>query len=52
MSNEASDRTAKEALCMPGLTTTKLPYTDYYPVIRKDWEKKHPKMLNINGNEK
>ena len=33
--NEEADKTAKEAIYMPGVTTIVLPYTDYYLTIRK-----------------
>ena len=32
--NEEADRTAKQAIDVPGMTTTRLPYTDYYFNIR------------------
>ena len=28
--NEETDKAAKEAIDMPGVTTTRLPYTNYY----------------------
>ena len=29
-----ADKTVKELIDMPGITTTRLPYTDYYLAIR------------------
>ena len=33
--NKEADRAAKQAINMPGITTTKLPHTDYYLTIRR-----------------
>ena len=33
--NEEADKAAKEATDMPGVITTRLPYTDYYQTIRR-----------------
>ena len=33
--NEEADKAAKQAIDMPGITTTRLPYTDYYLTIRR-----------------
>ena len=33
--NEEADKAAKEVIDMLGVTTRKLPYTDYYSIIRK-----------------
>ena len=33
--NEEADKVAKQALNMPGMTTTRLPHTDYYLTIRR-----------------
>ena len=32
---EAAHNVAKQATDLSGMTTTRLPYTDYYPTIRK-----------------
>ena len=41
--NEETDKVAKQAIDMPGMTTTRLFYTDYYLMIRKarnsKWQK-------------
>ena len=41
--NEEADKAAKEATDMPGLITTRLPYTDYYQTIRRarnsEWQR-------------
>ena len=34
--NEAAYETAKEAVEIPGMTTTRLPYKAYFPAIRRD----------------
>ena len=39
-SNEAADKTAKGAIYMPRMTATRLPYMDYYPVIRRTRDSK------------
>ena len=52
--NEA-DKVAKEAIDMSGLTTTRLPYTDYYLTIKrarnskcqKEWENSNNKLHYI-----
>ena len=33
--NEEADKAVKQAINMPGMTTTRLPHTDYYPTIRR-----------------
>ena len=33
--NEEADRAAKQATNIPGMSTMKLPYTDYYLTIRR-----------------
>ena len=33
--NEEVDKAAKQAIDIPGMTTTRLPYTDFYLTIRK-----------------
>ena len=33
--NEEADKAAKQAIDMPGITTTRLPFTDYYLIIRR-----------------
>ena len=33
--NEVADKARKEAIDMPGITTIKLLYINYYPAIRK-----------------
>ena len=33
--NEEADKAAKQAIDIPGITTTRLPYTDYYLIIRR-----------------
>ena len=33
--NEEADKAAKQAIDMPGMITTWLPYTDYYLTIRR-----------------
>ena len=33
-SNEEAGKAAKQAIDMPGMTTTRLPFTDYYLNIR------------------
>ena len=33
--NEKADKAAKQAIEIPGMTTTRLPYSDYYQTIRK-----------------
>ena len=53
--NEDADQAAKEATEMPGLVTTRLPYTDYYLTIRRarnsewqrEWENSTIKLRNI-----
>ena len=41
---EKADKAAKQAIDMPEMTTTRLPYTDYYLTFRKvrnlEWQKK------------
>ena len=41
--NKEGDKTAKQAIDLPGMTTSKLPYTDYYLTIRRakncEWQK-------------
>ena len=41
--NEEPDKVAKQAIDLPGMTTSKLPYTDYYLTIRRakncEWQK-------------
>ena len=41
--NEEADKAAKQTMDMPGMTTTRLPHTDYYPTIRKarnyEWQR-------------
>ena len=32
--NEQADKAPKQAIDMPGMTTTKLPHTEYYLIIR------------------
>ena len=45
--NEEADKAAKQAIDMPGMTTTRLPYTDYYLTIRRarnsEWQKERKK---------
>ena len=38
--NEEADKAAKQAIDMPGVTTTRLPYIDYYVTI---WRAKNSK---------
>ena len=33
--NEEADKAAKQAIDIPGMTTTRLPHTDYYLTIRR-----------------
>ena len=33
--NEETDKAAKRAIYMPGMTITRLPYTDYYLTIKR-----------------
>ena len=33
--NEEADKAAKQAIDLQGMTTTRLPYTDYYLTIRR-----------------
>ena len=33
--NEEADKAAKQAIDIPGMTSTRLPHTDYYLTIRK-----------------
>ena len=33
--NKEADKAAKEAVDMPGVTKTRLPYTDYYLIINR-----------------
>ena len=33
--NEEADKSAKQVIDIPGMTITRLPYTDYYPTIRR-----------------
>ena len=41
--NEEEDNAANQAIDMPGMTLTRLPYTDYYLTIRKarnsEWQR-------------
>ena len=41
--NEKADKAAKQAIDIPGMTTTSLPYTDYYQTIRRarnsEWQR-------------
>ena len=53
--NEEADKAAKEAIYMPGMITTRLPYTDYYQTIRRarnsewqrEWENNTSKLKQI-----
>ena len=42
--NEEADRAAKQAIDIPGMTTTRLSYTDHYLTIRRarnsEWQRK------------
>ena len=55
-SKKAADKAAKEAIGMPGITTIELPYTDYYPTIRKTshskWQIKQKTSTNKLNNVK
>ena len=50
-----TDKLAKEAIDLPGMTTRRLPYTDYYPTIRRvrnskwqrEWENNYFKLHYI-----
>ena len=41
--NEEANKAAKQAIDIPGMTTTRLPYTDYYLTIRRarksEWQR-------------
>ena len=53
--NEEGDKAAKQATDMPGMTTTRLPHTDYYLIIRRagnskwqmEWENSASKLYYI-----
>ena len=41
--NEEADKAAKQAIDIPGMTSTRIPYTDYYLTIRRakntEWQR-------------
>ena len=53
--NEEADKAEKQAIDMPGMTTSRLPYTDYYLIIirarnsewQREWENSTSKLQYI-----
>ena len=58
--NEESNKAAKQAIDMPGVTTTKLPHTDYYLTMWRarnsewqgEWEKNTTRYTTLNHPSK
>ena len=48
--NEETDKAAKQAIDIPGMTTTRLPYTDYNLTIRRaknsEWQREWENSTN------